>query len=107
MCNSRCNNSSNYDRGNRCCRNGERIMVNQNRCNTENRNRCSCVNTYRPSCGNHSNNCGCRPSCEEHRPCHRCEDRCREQFQRCVRSCRMNDKDTSYDYEDTSFDYDD
>ena len=134
MYNSRCNCSSNSGRGSSCARNGERIMVNQSGCNTESRSRCSCVNTYRPGCGgnhgscgchHHDNDCGCGSNgnshgcgCGNHRPCPprpcpprpcpprpSCEDRCREQYRRCMRNCRLRDDDLREDYAE-AFDYD-
>ena len=134
MYNSRCNCSSNSGRGSSCARNGERILVNQSGCNTESRSRCSCVNTYRPGCvGNHGscgchhhdNDCGCGSNgnshgcgCGNHRPCPprpcppkpcpprpSCEDRCREQYRRCMRNCRLRDDDLREDYAE-AFDYD-
>lgn len=132
MYNSRCNCSSNSGHRSSCARNGERIMVNQSGCNTECRSRCSCVNTYRPGCGgnhnscgcNHHNDCGCGSSgnsqgcgCGNHRPCPprpcpprpcpprpSCEDRCREQYRRCMRNCRLRDDDLREDYAE-AFDY--
>ena len=134
MYNSRCNCSSNSGRGSSCARNGERILVNQSGCNTESRSRCSCVNTYRPGCGgnhgscgchHHDNDCGCGSNgnshgcgCGNHRPCPprpcppkpcpprpSCEDRCREQYRRCMRNCRLRDDDLREDYAE-AFDYD-
>ena len=134
MYNSRCNCSSNSGRGSSCARNGERILVNQSCCNTESRSRCSCVNTYRPGCGgnhgscgchHHDNDCGCGSNgnshgcgCGNHRPCPprpcpprpcpprpSCEDRCREQYRRCMRNCRLRDDDLREDYAE-AFDYD-
>ena len=134
MYNSRCTCSSNSGRGSSCARNGERILVNQSGCNTESRSRCSCVNTYRPGCGgnhgscgchHHDNDCGCGSNgnshgcgCGNHRPCPprpcpprpcpprpSCEDRCREQYRRCMRNCRLRDDDLREDYAE-AFDYD-
>ena len=134
MYNSRCNCSSNSGRGSSCARNGERILVNQSGCNTESRSRCSSVNTYRPGCGgnhgscgchHHDNVCGCGSNGNSHgcgrgnhrpcpprpcppRPCPprpSCEDRCREQYRRCMRNCRLRDDDLREDYAE-AFDYD-
>lgn len=129
MYNSRCNCSSNSGRGSSCARNGERILVNQSGCNTESRSRCSCVNTYRPGCGGNHGSCGCNHhdsdcgcgnngnshgcGCGNHRPCPprpcpprpSCEDRCREQYRRCMRNCRLRDDDLREDYAE-AFDYD-
>ena len=129
MYNSRCNCSSNSGRGSSCARNGERILVNQSGCNTESRSRCSCVNTYRPGCGGNHGSCGCHHhdtdcgcgsngnshgcGCGNHRPCPprpcpprpSCEDRCREQYRRCMRNCRLRDDDLREDYAE-AFDYD-
>ena len=129
MYNSRCNCSSNSGRGSSCARNGERILVNQSGCNTESRSRCSCVNTYRPGCGGNHGSCGCNHhdsdcgcgnngnsqgcGCGNNRPCPprscpprpSCEDRCREQYRRCMRNCRLRDDDLREDYAE-AFDYD-
>lgn len=105
---SRCNSSSSCGRTS-SSRNGERIMVNSSsRCNTE-RPRCSCENTYRPknnnrcNCNSHHHNDSC--SCKENDN-NRCEERCREQYRRCVRNCRMRDNNRTGDdvFERLAFD---
>lgn len=124
MNNTRCNGSSNSGRSSSCSRNGERIMVNRSGGNTDRRSRCSCVNTYRPGSGGNQGDCGCGRNMQDHncqrpqRPCPKpcpprrsCEDRCQEQYRRCVRNCRTRDDDLREDrgeafgYED-EMDYD-
>ena len=86
-------------------------------------------------CHHHDNDCGCGSNgnshgcgCGNHRPCPprpcppkpcpprpcpprpcpprpSCEDRCREQYRRCMRNCRLRDDDLREDYAE-AFDYD-
>lgn len=95
-----CNSRNNYTNGSSSCnRRGERIIVNQANCG-ENRKRNCCVNTYRPNSNNmhKSPSCSCGCSCHQTpcppRPClprPLCEERCREQYRKCIRNCRLRD----------------
>lgn len=74
MCNS---NRSCFNQRRGCsCGCGERIRVNQG-FGVEGRNGCGCQN---------SRNNGCCP-----RPCHRCDDRCTDQYRGCMRDCRCRE----------------
>ena len=101
----------------------------RSRCSCVNTYRPGCGGNHN-SCGcNHHNDCGCGSSgnsqgcgCGNHRPCPpkpcpprpcpprpcpprpSCEDRCREQYRRCMRNCRLRDDDLREDYAE-AFDY--